>query len=868
MATDRVNPEIRSKQVLSMDLLRDLIFQRVLDEMRDTLRGIYRENGVFDRAFPIGWGGIEAVAGTVSSSGSTLTFTANVVEDVIFVGSRVWAGGQGPFLVTNTAGEPTQCVVTPTPSPALSGAAAVVTGNTEFGFSLGDGPGIGKIAVTGTAVVGTGTSFSSQLVAGDRIYVFGKGFARVKSVEDDTHLTLVSAPGNTTGAGFWCYCSLYAADGAGSLLTVPPEDARMSNRIKLVNAATGGVYQIALQTARRPAAFSGAPSIEANPRTGRLEYRSFVETIGRIGRPTAVELIGSPTQVRLRVTNVAADPSIIAENTRAWIWCTKPSTATFSDAVQLVSVVNAGGQWVAYAGTGSRRWLGQTVPSTDPNDYRVLLEGPTVARDSNRDLTKPLALTGTVSVTNNVNGTSVLSGSNTDFLTELRVGDTVLVGGVARNVLIVASGVSVTLDGRVDKQVTDEVAFRVPGLYLGTITEGTQARSTAAQRVSLFSAVEFSQLVRRDQHGRAKLRVRADSSDADEPQVSVEDSGGTTVWKVDEDGDMTGKSFTGQSVSLTGALEAATGNFTDPAGITALYASINSILAEALRMYLDGAAWDELDPGAGGADWVFIGEFATSPSAKKIRLYHSSTYYAGALTFAITINAYPTSTEDDPILWNKDSNAFKSSRFLFTLDGEFVMQGRRAGAGTWDDTGWNADPAQDVSSFSSNDITALRKMVSPAYQWPNNKSRTYRRGPNFFQANTAGSWDRDIDTAVSNKRAGWVAAGLTVAGSLQGSIDLPISATLTRLRVYGKASSSTIDGKLRKFNLSTGEYDATVTTFSISTSPAGGYAEVSGTVTVAADQVLVVEMTPNAAGDFIAGVEFDLRGVAVEEFLG
>lgn len=63
---------------------------------------------------------------------------------------------------------------------------------------------------------------------------------------------------------------------------------------------------------------------------------------------------------------------------------------------------------------------------------------------------------------------------------------------------------------------------------------------TTDQNVITFSLSDFDDVLRRDSHGDMKLLVTADSSDAEEPQVEVKNSGGTTTWKVDEDGDQTG----------------------------------------------------------------------------------------------------------------------------------------------------------------------------------------------------------------------------------------------------------------------------------------------------------------------------------------
>jgi hypothetical protein len=79
-----------------------------------------------------------------------------------------------------------------------------------------------------TAVVGSGTSFSTELSAGD--YIFNSSddtnssAAEIASITDDTHLTLVEAYGGTTGSGKNAKTTMVYADGdvvsyGGSLYT-------------------------------------------------------------------------------------------------------------------------------------------------------------------------------------------------------------------------------------------------------------------------------------------------------------------------------------------------------------------------------------------------------------------------------------------------------------------------------------------------------------------------------------------------------------------------------------------------------------------------------------------------------------------------
>jgi len=64
----------------------------------------------------------------------------------------------------------------------------------------------GTVAVTNlsTAVVGTGTLFTTELDVGDNIKIVAEVFT-VAAITDDTHLTLSSAYQGTTGSGLTAY---------------------------------------------------------------------------------------------------------------------------------------------------------------------------------------------------------------------------------------------------------------------------------------------------------------------------------------------------------------------------------------------------------------------------------------------------------------------------------------------------------------------------------------------------------------------------------------------------------------------------------------------------------------------------------------
>ncbi len=265
------------------------------------------------------------------------------------------------------------------------------------------------------------------------------------------------------------------------------------------------VFSVGLETAEID------EGVETNPRTGELEYRKITEAIGRKRAPTSVTY-SSPT-LSMVVDSLfdGAGPTPkdhTGRKVRVWLKSTQDGGLVGpKSSIEAVAFEEL---TVSYVGNNKITLAGKLgqdtgTPSTTASDYWVQIVGPTVTTKTVEDL---------------------ISTSGAVFLAEVTG-----VGGVG-----------------------------------GVIPGGNIA--TAAQRIIAFSLADTSDVLRRDSHGFVKVRVKADASDAEEPQLEVQNFAGTTVFKVDEDGDITAVSVTaspGGSTNQVGVT--GTGGLTNGIGV-------------------------------------------------------------------------------------------------------------------------------------------------------------------------------------------------------------------------------------------------------------------------------------------------------------
>jgi hypothetical protein len=338
-----------------------------------------------------------------------------------------------------------------------------------------------------------------------------------------------------------------AVDGIGGTMRVGAADVRLVD-VPFGNAIAE-TYDVALQIAYYPAAADGQNLLETSPDTKKLAYRTFKETIGRMGHPKAVT-VDEDGYITFDVDNfflntADADDSMIGRSARVWL--EQPESAFPTTAVQQLSV-EAGDdsdyQLKTLIGDGIS--FGWATPSEDPKDYWICVEGPTIYKRTTRDLRSAFALTGTVTTSVPSTGSyGVLTGAGTSFLAQLKAGD--IVQAPDGRVHVVVSVLSNTLAHTLRQFPAAQwsaVAIKVTGFcYLGTVLgEGSGNApvtfGTSDQVVIPFNMSQIAEVLRKDSHGKMKVRVKADASDAEEKQLEVQDNAGTTNFSVDEDGDV------------------------------------------------------------------------------------------------------------------------------------------------------------------------------------------------------------------------------------------------------------------------------------------------------------------------------------------
>lgn len=127
------------------------------------------------------------------------------------------------------------------------------------------------------------------------------------------------------------------------------------------------------------------------------------------------------------------------------------------------------------------------------------------------------ALTGTVDVTNTVNDT-VVTGTATEFDTELDIGDTIMIDGVKRKVTAISSNVSITIDpawdsanvsgGFAEGQDSPKyvLATEVSGNNILGVSE-TEAGVTANQANGLYTPGWVKHTRYTDMHGNSRYKT-------------------------------------------------------------------------------------------------------------------------------------------------------------------------------------------------------------------------------------------------------------------------------------------------------------------------------------------------------------------------
>jgi hypothetical protein len=165
--------------------------------------------------------GTTSGTGTVSSSGTTVTGTGTLFTDELSVGDTITADGQDRVVnaITNKESLTTSVAF----SPVLSSDSYTIPDAKKFRDGIiqvqnaakalvdrTEDTGTGTLVSSGTAVTGTGTSFTTELAVGDTILT-GTGLLQkqeVATITDATNLTTVSAFSPVLAGNTFAYITL------------------------------------------------------------------------------------------------------------------------------------------------------------------------------------------------------------------------------------------------------------------------------------------------------------------------------------------------------------------------------------------------------------------------------------------------------------------------------------------------------------------------------------------------------------------------------------------------------------------------------------------------------------------------------------
>lgn len=125
--------------------------------------------------------------------------------------------------------------------------------------------GVGTLSSSGDAVTGTGTSFTTQLVLNDEIKVSGGPSCRVKTITDDTHMTVDHAPSPAwSNAAF-----LYSKDASMNCIYMPSGDmSTWMMGIFLSTDPVSGLHSAAFPDGNGGVQTIQFPEMEPAPGTG------------------------------------------------------------------------------------------------------------------------------------------------------------------------------------------------------------------------------------------------------------------------------------------------------------------------------------------------------------------------------------------------------------------------------------------------------------------------------------------------------------------------------------------------------------------------------------------------------------------------
>jgi hypothetical protein len=351
-----------------------------------------------------------------------------VVDEDSGAYSAVFATNIQPYpsyAAFTVVGNRTSFVTTPAGDGILPGDRLIAAGQTRTVATVPSSlqSGTGLVTVTGTAVVGSGTFFTTQLMPGDTFH-YETLTDVVASITDDTHLTLTYGVGNAVAANF-------------SLERLPI----LTTKVPFYPALPANTpYRIQRDC-------SGVISSTGTTVTGVLTQFST-----QIKPGDMIVVKGWPNTAALTVTNdtslalVSAFTPPLPAGTRFSIERTPPALPAPQPTVaSAISVLGAGTSFTTQLQVGDVIGMGadqQTVVSVVSDTLLEVMASFSAAQNMTPFwFLRPATGTCSTSV-----GNPVLSGANTKFTTEIRIGDVIHAAGQTRKVIAIADPLTLTVD--------------------------------------------------------------------------------------------------------------------------------------------------------------------------------------------------------------------------------------------------------------------------------------------------------------------------------------------------------------------------------------------------------------------------------------
>lgn len=165
--------------------------------------------------------------------------------------------------------------------------------------------------------------------------------------------------------------SALSTDGLGHFIRVDSEFAYCQN-VSFENES-GVNYQVSLHWTHGPQISLTQNTIRVNSLTGNAQYVANMEYVGSKAEPDFVQTIGSTIQFRI---DSLCEPGVSFSGRTAIVYLKNPVASASSVGIPILTVAYSGGFNIVTTSD----FMGQTVASVDPEDYEVILLGPTIRR--------------------------------------------------------------------------------------------------------------------------------------------------------------------------------------------------------------------------------------------------------------------------------------------------------------------------------------------------------------------------------------------------------------------------------------------------------------------------------------------------------